>query len=475
MVLPIFIAFAILLLFTVFPHSIVVPSRVGSALVVTGYAIFTVLVTIHLHNDGNLVRTVRAGLQTIYPIGLVCLSIIIALFVTHVLLGNYDTVTNAISGLIVPVIVVFNFVYVPRVIPADLFLRIVAVIATLLTGVGAAIYIAVTAAIIPVPALWPYPVMVPIAGIEVYPLASIMNNPNPFGQITFAGAIASLVLFDRDDRTVYGVFMIVIVLGLLASFSRASIFSATVAFAVYVAYTRGGRRVLLLTLALLAILLGGGLALIPVLSRLGFQISFTGRIPLWSATIQAITQQPVLGYGLGETNEMIDSFVDQSLLTQYGPHNSYLRMALHLGILGGIGYLVLFGWAFLKHFRSERIDIAYVALGVGFVVNQLFEEYTMFDPTAVSIIMTIVLGYLIVETGHSSRGRLHRRPRRRSRRSRRGANSTSRRTVTAPSQPSSRDRVRGSAAFHRFPTSCDRTSPDSEDRERSWRVESKGK
>lgn len=439
------IALYIFFFLTILPQSILVPSSVGSAVVVSGYLVFSVAAAIHWHNNEGILRTVKAGLRTLYPVGLVCLSLIAFLYFAHVTLGNFATVTNAISGVIVPVIVVFNLVYVPRLISPDSFLRLLAAIATLIVGVGAVVYLAVVAGIAPAAVLWPYPATVPIVGVEFYPLASVMNNPNTFGQVVFAGAIASLVLYDRDDRTMYGLFLFVTVLGLLASVSRASLVSAGVAFGVYAAYTRFGRRALLTTLGLLVFAIGGAIALIPTLNQLGFSVSFTGRIQLWKAAVQAIGQQPLLGHGLGETSEMTSPYVDQPLLRQYGPHNSYLRMALHLGIFGGIAYLVFTGWVFLKHVSGERIDIAFLAIASGFAVNQLFEEHTMFGPTAASIIMTISFGYLIVERTRQRSEDRYSRHRHRSIRPRTSRDSATPRSVPTRSVsrgPDDRDRPR---------------------------------
>ncbi|WP_394296448.1 O-antigen ligase family protein [Natronococcus occultus] len=232
---------------------------------------------------------------------------------------------------------------------------------------------------------------------------SLTNNPNTLAQILFAGTIASFVLSVRTDRRAYGVFTGICAVGLLATGSRASVLSAVVALAIYIVYTRGGQTYLRATLGLLAITIVSVLILLPSLNQFGIHVTFTGRVQLWTATMHAIAERPIVGYGLGDASEMINTFVDDPALQEFGPHNSYLRMTLHLGIFGGLSYLVLTGWVFLRHVTAKRIDVPFVAIGAGFAINQLFEDNMMFEPTIVSIVMTVVFGYLVADHLHLRR------------------------------------------------------------------------
>lgn len=195
---PLFALFFVLLFSTVLPHSMLMSGMAGSIVVFVGYTVFGCYAAVYWHKRGGVLHTIRAGLRSIYPIGFVCLSLILLLTVFHIAFGNYDDPTNALTGLVVPAIVVFNFVYVPRLIPPNLFLKIVTVITALLVLVGGAIHLAVALAIVPVSLLWPVAYTAPVVGSDIAPLMSITANPNILGRLVFVGTIASLVLFERE-------------------------------------------------------------------------------------------------------------------------------------------------------------------------------------------------------------------------------------------------------------------------------------
>lgn len=388
--LALFTLFFGLLFSTVFPHSVLVSNRLGSIIVVTFYAAFGSLTAIRWWRGRRFLRSVEAGFRAVYPTGLVCLLVILFLYAVHIVFGPY-----ALTGLVFPLIVIFNFVYVPRVIPPDTFLRFIAIIAALVALVGVAIHVAVIIGVAAGLLLWPSTYAVPLAGGEIHPMRSLTSNPNIFGRLMFAGVISSLVFFDRDRQPIYGVLLTIGVLGLLLSVSRSSWIAVIVAIAIYAAYTRGGRTPLLITLCLLPIATISVIVLVVVLNNFGYHVTFTGRVPLWSATVQAIVQRPLFGYGLGSTTEIIAPFVEDPQLVGNNTHNAYLRMALHLGVLGGIAYLVLLGWAFFEHLRNHRVDIAFVAIAGGSLIVQLFEAETMYQITSFTVVMTIVFGYLV--------------------------------------------------------------------------------
>lgn len=196
----------------------------------------------------------------------------------------------------------------------------------------------------------------------------------------------------------YGVLFVIIAVGLLFSVSRASWIATAVALAIYLSHTYGGRKHLLITVGFVVVAITGAIALIVALADIGYQVTVSDRVPLWAGAIRAIAQQPYLGHGLGYTGDTIAPFVADPQLVGLAEHNSYLRMFLHFGAIGGLAYLVLSGWPFLKHLRSERIDIAFLAIAGGYLVNQLLEGYTMFDIGSEAVIMTIVFGYLVVRT-----------------------------------------------------------------------------
>jgi len=57
--------------------------------------------------------------------------------------------------------------------------------------------------------------------------------------------------------------------------------------------------------------------------------TFLNRQILWTSMIPKIMEKPVLGHGIGTTGEVANS---------HSPHNDYLRMAMDIGVIGGLLY-----------------------------------------------------------------------------------------------------------------------------------------
>lgn len=102
-----------------------------------------------------------------------------------------------------------------------------------------------------------------------------------------------------------------------------------------------------LWLGLIAVIIGGAvLVLAPdlVLAVLGKDATLTGRTDIWSASVDVISQRPLLGYGYGAfwAPESEPAFWVRDVLEWDSPtaHNAWLDVAIALGLIG-LGLFVL--------------------------------------------------------------------------------------------------------------------------------------
>ena len=85
-------------------------------------------------------------------------------------------------------------------------------------------------------------------------------------------------------------------------------------------------------------LLGGHSA--PGQSTFGMLVS--GRNEAWSATIDLIEERPVVGYGFGTGDRLLDPS-EFKHFAGISPHNAYLQAVLELGLLGALLLLAPLG------------------------------------------------------------------------------------------------------------------------------------
>lgn len=180
---------------------------------------------------------------------------------------------------------------------------------------------------------------------------------NAFGQyMAIAVALFLLVRFRRFDWLRYG-FLAAAVAMLFLSQSAASVFCAVLVAAVMPLW----RLARIKEEQQLAIYSAGGIIIAAgmyfmtthswvVLDLLGRNSTLTGRSQLWASVWDAIWKRPILGYGydcfwanMGGT--ALDVRAGAGFLAQRSD-NGYLDLALGLGIVGILAFLLVFGLSF---------------------------------------------------------------------------------------------------------------------------------
>lgn len=119
------------------------------------------------------------------------------------------------------------------------------------------------------------------------------------------------------------------------------------------------------------------------------EFSLSGRRFLWSESIDALQRQPILGYNFSGTSDIIGD-----------PHNSYLRMFLGFGFIGGTIYSILS--------ISTAVDAAQGAtslpkivltmLLVAFVIIQVFNQLSFIGISMRSTLIALAMGYFITNS-----------------------------------------------------------------------------
>lgn len=183
-------------------------------------------------------------------------------------------------------------------------------------------------------------------------------------------------------------------LGLVLSFGKALWVITPMVLGIYLAYILFGRR----AVPVAVVLAGGYLASGILAIYLGLlDIDPSGRFRLWSAGIQAILDQPsLLGEGLIAPSQFIAEYHHGG----QSPHNSYVSIWIRTGVIGGFAYLGIVGVSLLRGVWQYRdIDVALLALAVGYAAHHLFEAYTLFQTWSSSILAALAFG-MVIFGGH---------------------------------------------------------------------------
>ncbi|WP_312854249.1 O-antigen ligase family protein [Natronococcus sp. JC468] len=290
---------------------------------------------------------------------------------------------------------------IPRLVPERAFLWLLAQLAALVVLAGLATY-AVGEYSLWIFEVGQYPASSPsVPGIDpdVPTLRSIFPNPNGLGLVAFGGFVAAVVEFHRTvvarrplGATAAGVLAAVCGLGLFLSNARAAMLAAAVAVGIYGTSVAVGRR------AVPIAVVGSVLAVAGVLAGMAVgavDVTASGRFELWAASLRAIVDGPLLfGHGSGPPSVAIEPYLAGDAAPT--PHNSYLAVFVQTGLVGGLAYVGLVaGSVATATLDYRRVDVAMLALAVGWAIHQFFESYTLFDWSIGAVLATAAIGYLL--------------------------------------------------------------------------------
>ncbi|WP_343779181.1 O-antigen ligase family protein, partial [Halorubrum ejinorense] len=109
----------------------------------------------------------------------------------------------------------------------------------------------------------------------------------------------------------------------------------------------------------------------------------------WRHALDAILQQPLLGYGVGNSRTIIPEFQTQ-------PHNAYFMIGTWSGVGAAISYLYLFTQMLLLSVRRKvgTTPAVFPAILTSYWVISIFESLTIFHLTIYSIVLAITFGFV---------------------------------------------------------------------------------
>jgi len=228
--------------------------------------------------------------------------------------------------------------------------------------------------------------------------AAIFDSVKYFRVLVAMGAICSGGLYAQTRDSWMGLTFVLNSLMVILTVGRASILAVLVAGLLAMVYRFGNSRALagvtLVGGSAVVVVVGITFGILPGPTALG-QSLLGKRVGFWSASYQAFAARPILGWGLADTTAIVSDFYPPGTLT--GTHNSYLRLFVIGGSVGGIAYLMLCASALVLAFRAVRdrvpLGLTTFCLVVTALIFQIFDGATIFGTALSSVLWAFTLGY----------------------------------------------------------------------------------
>ncbi len=204
---------------------------------------------------------------------------------------------------------------------------------------------------------------------------------------------------------------------LLATQTRGALVGAVAAAAfTFPAWSRWAR---VNRLALLAA--GGTTLLILTVTSIGPRLvdaanfddgAAAGRLAEWTAGLDAIASSPLVGTGFEGYRVAFPTVVSVEYVQSYGrtfatdrAHNGLIDVTIWTGLIGGIFYLVAFGFLFRRAWQAVRRGNVWLAGFAGAVVGYLIQQQFLFPVAEIDGAFWAAAGVLVAHTQPTSASR----------------------------------------------------------------------
>lgn len=116
----------------------------------------------------------------------------------------------------------------------------------------------------------------------------------------------------------------------------------------------------------------------------------TGRKEIWAYTIQLINQRPLFGWGYASSNTLIPAAEHEIGFLASHAHNAFLQIALSIGYVGLLVFVIMMGLKIVYSFRSRvQLNIAFIFF---LLVDGLTEPIAFQGPaTTTTLVLATVL------------------------------------------------------------------------------------
>lgn len=246
--------------------------------------------------------------------------------------------------------------------------------------------------------------------IRTPPIKSILSNQNGLAHITGVGVFSSalLIVYRRDVK--YGLFLTISLVALLLTGSRSSIIILGAGTASLLAlYAEKKRSINISSLVIYSSFIVTCIYIFlffvyspSVLYKL--PVNLAGRVDLWEATTYVTKLNIMTGTGyatesITEIAHANDAIVLEGMLPErlqeQSPHNSYLSIFLHTGIVGGAVYVLFIHYSFYRASIGETnfVKSTVICIGTIYIALQNIEEFGILGFNIHSVIFALALGY----------------------------------------------------------------------------------
>jgi len=235
-------------------------------------------------------------------------------------------------------------------------------------------------------------------------LQSFLGNPNSYGAIMMISLFSSLsIAFERKSFfNKYTLNSAVLFVGLVFSFARSAYLGfATMAILSFLINKRFRRiilRVLLGGVIILALLVMCHIDMFSWMRPFLQLDKANMRLDLWAASYQVILERPLIGWGEQDLGVLLTRYISPGMAAYgYGPHNTYLRLALSGGIVGFVAIMYICISSLIMSYKGVKKGVKqarwiFPLLG-GLLVHVFFEVNTVGGAGTVSLVFTVLLGW----------------------------------------------------------------------------------
>ncbi|MDB2276118.1 O-antigen ligase family protein [Halorubrum ezzemoulense] len=370
-------ALSLLLLVSIILQYTLLPTSVAYTFISLAYV---VLVSFHILHDGKIQS------DSTYT----KLYLLFTAVVSVRLLFDPDVI-NVARLLALLTFTTANLFILPSILPFNQFLSLTARVSAVLVAIGFLPYLG-------------FPTQVgffdlSLWGADIYwyeglqPITSIFNNPNQLGGLALIGSIGAIHEFFEYSESKSALLSVITIFGLLMTNWRTGWAILVISILLYIFYMMFNREMFVIAVvgSLLSVVIGLLMMfdLVPGPHFLS-EFSIGGRRTRWIASVQALFEQPLWGYGFSGITEFEDG--------ANNPHNSYIRIFTGFGIIGGLLYLLIVLGTTVESARRVKTyqGVTLTILLVGFCILQVFNQLTFIGISMRSTIISLMLGYFII-------------------------------------------------------------------------------
>jgi len=289
----------------------------------------------------------------------------------------------------------------PQILNRDWFLRILVAISTLSIIIGLPAYVIEDYAIAGVN-IDTYTALEPLRQYDIFipALASFWGDANAMSKMAVAGLVGSHYLYTHRKSTFRILLIALNGFGLFLANSKMGLIAVIVSYSVYFVYVSLGKKVTTVYLAISGAV--GSIFFLMILAGIGTEtintkVGFSGRTELWEAAVFTFFRHPFIGVGIHNVGEVISAYTSVGSLA---PQNSYLRIFVAGGVIGGMSYIGIIISAVFGYLQKSysKGDILTLCLLISFLLIQFTDTADPFGINKNSLILTTTLGYMLKTT-----------------------------------------------------------------------------